>query len=210
MLGFLKRHLDHNDPKDICVLSCALVATNGQARLGELLSTCMSKHDPSQQPSVIDLQPPSTAAGSRALHLHTSKTTGHAGATIYLCSQTDCSDPIGPLNLHLNINNPPSHYPLFTYRSLGGYTALTRRDFLQRCNEIWARYGLAPFTGHCFRIGGTTMLLLRGVSPDVVKAMGCWSSDAFLRYWCSLEVLAPMHAELLAPHVSHALPQTAV
>ncbi|KAF9220339.1 hypothetical protein BS17DRAFT_714845, partial [Gyrodon lividus] len=27
------------------------------------------------------------------------------------------------------------------------------------------------------RIGGTTDLLLAGVPPDVVKALGCWSSD---------------------------------
>jgi hypothetical protein len=208
MLDLLTKHLDYNDPEDICVLACALVATSGQARLGELLPTCTTKHDPSQQPSVFDLQPPSTAAGSRALHLPTSKTSGHAGATIYLCSQTDCSDPTGPLNIHLKINSPPPDYPLFAYRSNGGYVALTRRHFLGRCNEIWARNGLTPVSGHCFRIGGTTLLLLRGVSPDIVKAMGRWSSDAFLRYWRSLEILAPLHAELLAPYVSQTLSQT--
>jgi hypothetical protein len=77
---------------------------------------------------------------------------------------------------------------------------------LKRCNNIWSRYGLPTFTGHCFRIGGTTILLLRGVSPYIVKRMGRWSSDAFLKYWRSLEILAPLHAELLAPYISTVLP----
>jgi hypothetical protein len=206
MLQILDRELDHNDPEDSCVLACALVATSSQAHLGELLPICASKHNPSKHPSVSDLQPPSTAAGSRALHLPTSKTTGQAGATIFLCSQNDSSDPNNALNTHLQINSPPRHYPLFSHRLRDGYVALTRRRFLTRCNFIWSKYNLPYITGHCFRIGGTTMLLLRGVSPHIVKIMGRWSSDTFLRYWRSLEILAPMHAELLAPYVSRILP----
>ncbi|KIK93936.1 hypothetical protein PAXRUDRAFT_143952 [Paxillus rubicundulus Ve08.2h10] len=57
-------------------------------------------------------------------------------------------------------------------------------------------------TGHSFCIGGTTELLLAGVPPDVVKALGHWSSDTFLHYWCSLELLAPLHIENL-PSPSH-------
>jgi len=206
MLQILDKELDHNDPEDCCVLACALVATSGQARLGELLPTCASRHNPSKHPSVSDLRPSSTAAGSRTLQLPTSKTTGRAGATIFLCSQNDCSDPISALETHLKANNLPRHYPLFSHRLRDGYVALTRRRFLKRCNEIWSTYNLPFITGHCFRIGGTTILLLRGVSPHIVKVMGRWSSDAFLRYWRSLEILAPMHAELLAPYVSRILP----
>jgi hypothetical protein len=49
---------------------------------------------------------------------------------------------------------------------------LTRRKFLQRCNEIWTMRNLPRSTGHEFRIGGTTHLLLSGLPPDVVKALG--------------------------------------
>jgi hypothetical protein len=48
---------------------------------------------------------------------------------------------------------------------------------LQCCNEIWGAAGYPHTTGHSFRIGGTTELLLPGVTVDVVKAMGRWSSD---------------------------------
>jgi hypothetical protein len=206
MLEILVKELNHEDPEDICVLACALAATSGQARLGEFLPTSMSTHDPSRHPSVSDLQPPTTAGGSRALKLPHTKTTGIAGDTIFLCSQNDCTDPNNVINKHLEINQLPLHYPLFSYRLRGGYAALTKQKFLKRCNMIWSQYDLPIFTGHCFRIGGTTILLLRGVSPYIVKAMGRWTSDAFLRYWRSLETLAPMHAEFLTPYVSSILP----
>ncbi len=51
--------------------------------------------------------------------------------------------------------------------------------------------------GHSFRIGGTTFFLIKGVNPDVVKALGRWSSDAFKKYWRNLEILGILHIELL-------------
>jgi hypothetical protein len=70
---------------------------------------------------------------------------------------------------------------------------LTKKLFLDRCNSIWSTYGYPRTTGHCFRIGGTTELLILGTPPDVVKVTGRWSSDSFLRYWRSLEEIAPLH-----------------
>ncbi|KAI9464639.1 hypothetical protein HD554DRAFT_2026301, partial [Boletus coccyginus] len=67
--------------------------------------------------------------------------------------------------------------------------------FLAHCNLIWFSSSLPSFSGHSFCIGGTTELLLSRVPPDVVKALGHWSSDAFLCYWCSLDLLAPIHSE---------------
>ncbi|KAJ3971831.1 hypothetical protein EV361DRAFT_909063 [Lentinula raphanica] len=41
--------------------------------------------------------------------------------------------------------------------------------------------------GHSFRIGGAVELLLAGVPPHVVAAIGGWSSLAFLVYWRRIE-----------------------
>ncbi|KAG1775838.1 hypothetical protein EV702DRAFT_1198742 [Suillus placidus] len=71
--------------------------------------------------------------------------------------------------------------------------------FISQCNSIWSAAGIPIASGHSFRIGGTTELLLSGVPPDVVKALGRWSSDAFLRYWWKLDLLAPRHIENLPP-----------
>ncbi|KAG1731795.1 hypothetical protein EDD22DRAFT_788407, partial [Suillus occidentalis] len=60
---------------------------------------------------------------------------------------------------------------------------LTKQKLLTRCNTIWLLAGFKSVTGHSFWIGGTTEMLLSGVPPDVVKALGHWSSDTFLHYW---------------------------
>lgn len=90
--------------------------------------------------------------------------------------------------------------PLFSFHDGNSWHCLTHCKFLARCNSVWSMLGLPPFTGHSFRIGGTTELLLSKVPPDVVKTLGCRSSDAFLQYWHSLELLAPLHAECLPSH----------
>lgn len=66
--------------------------------------------------------------------------------------------------------------------------------------------------GHCFRIGGATELLLRGVHPDVVAAQGRWKSRAFLEYWRRIESILPIfivdsfsasRAKLVADSIRH-------
>ncbi|KAJ7850290.1 hypothetical protein B0H14DRAFT_3452029 [Mycena olivaceomarginata] len=120
--------------------------------------------------------------------------TKKSGDDVVLVSQHKPLDPEIALRMHLTISNLPPSTHLFAYCTPTGFQTLTRPKFLQRCNEIWEVAGYPRTTGHSFRIGGTTELLLTGIAPDVVKAMGCWSSDAFHRYWCSLEDLASLHA----------------
>ncbi|KAJ7758190.1 hypothetical protein DFH07DRAFT_1025064 [Mycena maculata] len=116
------------------------------------------------------------------------------GEDVVLVSQSNPINPRIALDMHLLANRCDNHSPLFAYSGATGPTILTKPKFLERCNEIWQAAGS---TGHSFRIGGTTELLFAGVSPDVVKAMGRLSSDAFRRYWRSLEDLAPIHAEFI-------------
>ncbi|KAJ7769486.1 hypothetical protein B0H16DRAFT_1715942 [Mycena metata] len=123
--------------------------------------------------------------------------TKKGGETVVLVGQTSPLDPQIALDMHLRANVCDPGTSLFTFSSPNGPTILTKPKFLQRCNEIWTAAGYPRTTGHSFRIGGTTELLLAGVAPDVVKAMGRWSSNAFLRYWRSLEDLAPIHAKFI-------------
>jgi hypothetical protein len=115
-----------------------------------------------------------------------------------LCRQSAGSDPIAALQRHEILNFCEKYLPVFSYKTDRGPLCLTRNKFLRRCNKIWALRGTPTITGHSFRIGGTTELLVAGVPPHVVKMMGHWSSEAFLTYWGSLERIAPQHAELLA------------
>jgi len=199
MMAALHTGLDLVEPGDACIFAAACCAFWGQARSGDILPGSDAVHDPSMFPSTSDLGPPSTAAGSRKLHLPYDKAKKHKGADIILCRQHGPSDPIWALSNHLRVNTPPARAALFSFRAHAGFTTLSSRRLLVRCNTIWSRLGLPSVSGHCFRIGGTTELLLRGVPPDIVRMMGRWSSDAFFIYWRNLELVAPIYAEFLAP-----------
>ena len=62
------------------------------------------------------------------------------------------------------------------------------------CNKVWGKDGIQRITGHSSRIGGTTAFLMAGVYSDIVRKMGRWSSDAFLRYWRNVNGIFEMHA----------------
>lgn len=110
------------------------------------------------------------------------------------------ADTISALELHRKCNFTSMESPLASYRlPSGSLIPLTRCKFLARLNGIFEPRDLPIVTGHCLRIGGTTHLLLSRIPPDVVKLLSRWSSDAFLRYWRSLEVIAPFYVELLMP-----------
>ncbi|KAF8146978.1 hypothetical protein K438DRAFT_1990091 [Mycena galopus ATCC 62051] len=199
MIDILQRDLDISKPKDAAVFAAACCAFWGQIRLGEILSDTQSKYKAGRTPLVANLGVATTSAGSRPLHLPWTKTKGAKGDTSFLCKQNAPSDPINATNNHIAINVLPADASLFSYRNdRGNLICLSRKKFLECCNEVWSAQGIPSFTGHSFRIGGTTELLLAGVNPDVVQAMGRWLSDAFLVYWRRLDILAPIHAEFLA------------
>ncbi|KAJ7463442.1 hypothetical protein B0H11DRAFT_1734596 [Mycena galericulata] len=184
MLWLLFSHLDLTDTFDLAVFCTAAVAFWGQCRLKELLSKTERSFNPVVIPTVANLKPPCTPAGSRVLRLPWTKTKRSKGEDCLLARQHGFSDPIAAVEQHILVNRLQTSDPLLAYRTEnGGLLVLTKLKFLRRCNEIWAPFGLPRLTGHCFRIGGTAELLLAGVPPDVVKMMGRWSSDAFLRYW---------------------------
>jgi hypothetical protein len=204
MLELLDVDLNHTDTLDVCVLAAAKAAFWGQCRLGEILSPTATRLPGAAERSLTrrsDLQSPCTSAGSRMLHLAHTKKCGKLGEDIILCKQCGRSDAISAIDEHLALNIFSDSSPIFSYHTASGERFLTRAKFLERCNAVWAIHGLPSSTGHSFRIGGTTELLMSSVPPDIVKTMGRWTSDSFLRYWRSLEVVVPLHAELLRSRV---------
>ena len=69
---------------------------------------------------------------------------------------------------------------------------MKRSWFMDRCNEAWSKSSISRLTGHSFRIGGTTHLLLLGVDPFIVMVQRRWKSDAFLAYWQNCEQILPL------------------
>lgn len=192
MLAQLIEGLDLNNGFDIAVAACAATAFWGQCRLGELLpsssAVLLSVPFPSRSGFVRSLRNPQACL----LRLPSTKT-HHHGQDIILVDQRRPINPISLLKSHLRINKVPNDDHIFSYSSVDGLSSLTKSSFLQCCNSIWQALGYPRTTGHCFRIGGITELLVAGTPPDVVKATGRWSSQSFLRYWRSLDDIAPQY-----------------
>jgi hypothetical protein len=200
MLTRLLDKLDLTDPFDLAVACAAVVAFWDQCRLGELLPVSSSSYDSSSLPTRSDISRSAHDKESMTLHLPRTKT-HRSGQDIVIVSQLGPLDPISLLLKHFRVNRLPRSSPLFAYQSSRGPQILTKSKFLRRCNNIWVPLGFPRATGHCFRIGGTTHLLLAGVSPDIVRVAGRWSSDSFLRYWRSLDIIVPLHLKNL--NISH-------
>jgi hypothetical protein len=201
MIEQLYNGLDRTKPLDIAVLATATTAFYGQLRLGEICAKreAYSTFNPKTHSMRKDLLPPHTEAGSRILVIPWTKVKRTRGEEVVITRQRGITDPIAALERHLQINEitEPTTALMSYSTGSGRRKLLTTSKFIQRCNEIWKAHGHKRITGHSFRIGGTTHYLLNKVHPDVVRALGRWSSNAFFRYWRQLDVLATMHTELM-------------
>ena len=196
MISQLVHRLDLDSPLDSAVAACATTAFWGQCRLGELLPSSLSSPLSLPFPTRSDFKKSVRNPQSSTLRLPRTKTHRH-GQEVILVDQSLSMNPIALLENHFRVKDMSGDTHIFAYTTHDGLTSLTKPVFLQRCNEIWKLLGYPHTTGHCFRIGGTTELLIAGVPPEVVKATGRWSSDSFLRYWRSLEEIAPQYVHHL-------------
>ncbi|KAJ3770232.1 DNA breaking-rejoining enzyme [Lentinula raphanica] len=185
-----------------CRNAVATVLFFGQMRANEALPRSSTVESlPNSLPRVRDLAEPN-GEGARILHLPKTKTQQVHGEKVVITPNGTEVDPIRALRKHIAANRLGPDDPLFAFRNKdGGLELLSKSTFLSACNGIWSTHGIPRITGHCFRIGGTTHYLLAGVSPDVVKALGRWKSDAFLRYWRNLDQLATIHVGDQARHI---------
>ncbi|KAG1812021.1 DNA breaking-rejoining enzyme [Suillus variegatus] len=161
-------HLDLSNTFDASVFAVASIAFWSCCRLGELIVNWITRRSPANGVSWSSFPIP------------WSKTTLGTGAKIILSRVDDISNPVSALNHHISANTiVPPHAPLFAFETASGR---------------WAPMtpGLLQLTGHCFRIGGATELLLRGVPPDVVAVQGCWKSRAFLEHWRKIDSILPL------------------
>ncbi|KAF8599400.1 hypothetical protein BDV93DRAFT_477440 [Ceratobasidium sp. AG-I] len=199
MLVMLGNQLNLDDPCDAAIWAAALIAFWAQCRLGELLGSSRRKHDSDRFPSRSSLALPD-ANGIRTLSLPRTKTRRASGDNVHITQQEEPINPEQAIKNHFHINNSlAAHDHLFAFRAPTTNTThcLTKEVFINRCNEIWSNHGLERFTGHAFRIGGTSTLLRNGVDPNIVKELGRWSSDAFFKYWRDIPAIASNHANRL-------------
>ncbi|KAE9388092.1 hypothetical protein BT96DRAFT_836771 [Gymnopus androsaceus JB14] len=179
-----------------CVAAAARSPFAGQMRAGKPLADNpnVDEYNHFDHPSIASLGPQS-AEGTKCLKLPKTKVKQTKGETVIIPSTKFADmDPNDALDNHIRVNCLRLQDPLFAYRDQqDGLSVLMRKLFLNVCNQVWSCHNIPRFTGHSFRIGGTTHYLLAVVLPDIIKAMGCWKSNAFLKYWKNLDSLASIH-----------------
>ncbi|KAG2748548.1 DNA breaking-rejoining enzyme [Suillus brevipes Sb2] len=189
--------LDLSNAFDASVFAVASVSFWCCCRLGELVIDSPTRFNPSRHVSrtmSVRRCLPKNGTEYTVFHIPWTKTTHGEGADIIASKLDDPTNPVSALNHHLAANVAiPDSAPLFAFEtSDGNWSPLTRKWFVDRCNQIWRKANLLELTGHCFRIGGASELLLRGVPPDVVAMQGRWKSRAFLEYWRKIESILPL------------------
>lgn len=177
-----------------CALACAISAWVGQMRLGELMPATASLLDRDRLPLRSNWRLSASGDGSSSLFLPWSKTTRWNGAQIQLTAQKSEFDATTALQAHFRGSLLPPSALICEFVSGNSIKLLDKKLFMEMCNNVWSGMGLARYTGHSFRIGGTTMFLRLGVDPGVVKKMGRWKSDAFQLYWRDLDNIFKLHA----------------
>lgn len=197
-LRALHKHLDHSNTFDVAVFATATLAFWGVRRLGELTIPSKNSFNPERhvaRTAKRRLRTTPKGVDFYSLTLPWSKTTNVAGLEITFTDCDDATSPVPAFTRHLMLNSHiPSAAPLMSYESTAasGWAPLTRDWFLERCNSIWSKSDMTTLTGHSFRIGGATELLLRGTPPDIVAAQGSWKSRAFLEYWRKVDHILPL------------------
>jgi hypothetical protein len=99
------------------------------------------------------------------------------GNHVLLCRNGHENDPVDAMNYYLSLRD--AYFPdcKFLWLTAAGNPP-TRRWFMKKFHLYFdARYG-----GHSLRAGGATLLAKKGVSFDLIQAIGRWSSDAFRIY----------------------------
>lgn len=175
-------HLDLTLPEDACIWAIACTTFWSQICIGEFCPKTERDYDMDITPTWEWFGSPSST-GTRTLYLPRTKRGTLKGETVVVMWQHELNDPIAALENHALVNNCFRTATIAYFRNLSRLmVGMTVHCILKRLNGILANAQHFCITGHCFRIGRTTHLLLQGVPPDVIKLMGRWTSDAFLHY----------------------------
>ncbi len=196
-LHVLRQHLNLALPFHAAIWATALVTFFGCRRLGETTVKSFASFDPlyhAARTALVTFRDLPNGSCSASFRIPWTKTTKQDGATIIITSRDDELCPVSALRNHLSVNhNAPSSMSFFAYRNHdSSFSHMLRAHFLNFVTGVWKNSSLDAVAGHSFRIGGVVILLLAGVSPEVVAATGGWTSLAFLLYWRRLEEIIPL------------------
>ena len=87
------------------------------------------------------------------------------------------------LEVHRQMGSPADS-PMFLWKVGKKVSPMTHSVFVHAFKRLVQLCGLdwTKFSGHSFRRGGATYCFNLGVSPELIKLLGDWKSDAYLLY----------------------------
>ncbi|KAJ3978560.1 hypothetical protein F5890DRAFT_1560117 [Lentinula detonsa] len=187
-------------PFHCSIWAVACIAFWGCQHLGELIIPSKQGFDPKCHVSrSTTLKTSYNADNSRkalSFEIPWTKTTKELGATVIATAQHNSLTPFCPfiaIERHMDANmNIPEGYSLLAYLDDQGFPRnMVKSSFLGTCGKIWENANLGNVQGHSFHIGGAVELLLAGVKPEVVAALGGWTSLAFFTILATLRGYYP-------------------
>lgn len=168
---------------DLMLLCIFKMAFFGFLRCGEF--TCNERSDSKLfiEDIVFDTK---SDIDSYALHLHSSKCDPfHKGVDVIIF-ENQVSRPVYTMERYIQSRLrqgavPTS--PLFVEHELD-FSPLSRSTFIGLLKEALRRSGFNDllFSGHSFRIGAATSAAAAGVEDHIIKSLGRWNSDCYMRY----------------------------
>jgi hypothetical protein len=197
----IRTRLDISQPFDAAVYACLTTTFWTAARLGEFTVPGLKNFDAATHVKPSDVSLGAGGAAVTTFHIPWTKVGKFDGEDVHWAPQPTAgtADPDAAFRNHLAVNAPLLGAHLFSYRHTDGKVRpLTRTNFLRRLNGVMAGVpGWTTFQGHSIRIGSVLKYLLRGISFEVVKTHGRWSSNAFQLYLRD-------HGDILAPYLQDA------
>ena len=103
------------------------------------------------------------------------------GHTLYLFSTHTHTCPVAGMKKYLSLKKYDPHAPLLC---VGDGTPLACSKCVKMLRSVLQKLGFQPtiYTGHSFRIGAATTTAATGLSDYLIKALGRWSSECYVRY----------------------------
>lgn len=177
----LLRHMKRNDDADEMVVTVALVAFWGMARLGELVPMRLTK--------IIRLKDVGLSEDkvSMRIALKEAKTSKPGEIQyLYLRKHDSLLDPVGAvlrlLQKHVD-DGMDENGALFSYNDNGTLGTLLRKNgVMGRLRSSWVKDGYGGLTGHSFRVGGASFLWNEKVPLEAIIERGRWKSKSYELY----------------------------
>jgi site-specific recombinase XerD len=177
MIVRMRSFFDFSAHYDRCVYAAICVGVFGMLRSGELVRA-ESRFGPLRRKHVT------LGQGVFSLFIAGSKTDMFGkGHRLQLVATGFAACPVVALSQY--VNRAPftlkSDEPLFM---LSADVPLSRAVLVAKLSALVARLGSDPscYAGHSLRRGGATSYAAAGVSDEIIKSLGRWSSDTYQRY----------------------------